>query len=94
MKDRNHEIVRHSVGEYVRGKASVNGVESFWATMKRGMSGVYHRMSPEHLHRYVCEFARRHNIGERDTVDQIRHMVAKMVGKRLIYRTLTGKEEA
>lgn len=92
MKDRRHESVKHSVGEYVRGKAHVNGVESFWATMKRGMSGVYHKMSPEHLHRYVNEFAGRHNIRDRDTHDQMTHLVANMVGKRLMYTTLTGKE--
>ena len=26
----NHETVKHSVGEYVRGKAHTNGVESYW----------------------------------------------------------------
>ena len=91
---RHHVTIKHSVGEYVRGKAHTNGIESFWATMKRGMTGVYHKMSPEHLHRYVCEFAGRHNIRDRDNIDQMHHMVANMVGKRLMYKTLTGKEVA
>ena len=38
--DRPHETVRHSVGEYVREQAHTNGLESFWAPMKRGYQGV------------------------------------------------------
>ena len=57
-----HRKVRHSVGEYVNGQAHTNGIESFWSMLKRGHKGVYHKMSPKHLHRYVDEFAGRHNI--------------------------------
>ena len=39
----NREAVAHSVGEYVRGKVHTNGVESFWATLKRAHKGVFHR---------------------------------------------------
>ena len=53
----NHESVRHSVGEYVRGKAHTNGVESFWSLLKRAHTGVFHKLSPKHLNRYVQEFA-------------------------------------
>ena len=31
-----HEIVNHSTGEYVRGNAHTQGIESFWAMLKRG----------------------------------------------------------
>ena len=65
----NHESVNHSVGEYVREKAHTNGIESFWAVLKRGYYGTYHRMSPKHLERYVTEFAGRHNVREMDTID-------------------------
>ena len=51
-----HESVRHSVGEYVREGAHTNGMESFWALLKRGYTGTYHQMSPKHLHRYDGEF--------------------------------------
>ena len=63
----NHETVRHSVGEYVRGKAHTNGVESFWSMLKRAHMGTFHKMSPKHLHQYVNEFSGRHNIREADT---------------------------
>ena len=48
----NRRTVKHSIGEYVSDQAHINGVESFWATMKRGYMGTYHRMSPAHLQRY------------------------------------------
>ena len=44
-----HTSVKHSVGEYVNGMAHTNGIESFWAMLKRGYHGTYHHMSPKHL---------------------------------------------
>ena len=81
-----HESVRHSVGEYVRDMAHTNGIESFWATLKRAHKGVYHKISPKYLQRYVDEFSGRHGIRERGTLDQMQSVVARMVGKRLSYR--------
>ena len=43
-----HHTVKHSVSEYVNGQAHTNGIESFWAMLKRGYNGVYHKMSVEH----------------------------------------------
>ena len=48
-----HETVKHSVAEYVRDQAHTNGVESFWATLKRAHKGTFHKISPKHLNRYV-----------------------------------------
>ena len=64
-----HEAVKHSVGEYVRGQAHTNGIESFWSLLKHGYIGTYHKMSPQHLGRYVGEFAGRHNQRPADTLD-------------------------
>ena len=86
----NHETVRHSVGEYVRGKAHTNGVESFWSMLKRGHMGVFHKISPKHLDRYVAEFVGRHNIREADTEDQMGMVAAGMTGKRIKYRKLVA----
>ena len=86
----NHETVRHSVSEYVNGQAHTNGIESFWAMLKRGYYGTYHWMSPKHLHRYVSEFSGRHNQRESDTIDQMVAMVRGMDGKRLKYRDLVS----
>lgn len=84
----NHEAVKHSVSEYVRGQAHTNGVESFWALMKRGYVGIYHKMSAKHLDRYVSEFERRHNVRGEDTVAQMGKLVEGMGCKRLRYRDL------
>ena len=83
-----HESVRHSTGEYVREMAHTNGVESFWSMLKRAHKGTYHKMSPKHLDRYVRQFAGKHNDREGDTIAQMQHVVAGMVGKRLMYRDL------
>ena len=63
-------------------------MESFWAMMKRGYMGTYHRMSPVHLQRYVNEFSGRHNVRSLDTVVQLRIMHQRMVGRRLRYKDL------
>ena len=83
-----HESVKHSVAEYVRGMAHTNGVESFWSMLKRAHMGTFHKISPKHLNRYVQEFAGKHNEREHDTLDIMRHVVAGLVGKRLMYKQL------
>ena len=83
-----HESVRHSVGEYVRGMAHTNGIESFWSMLKRAHKGVYHHFSVKHLQRYVDEFAGRHGVRELDTINQMEVVASRMIGKRLSYRRL------
>ena len=90
---RDHETVNHSVGEYVREQAHTNGIESFWAMLKRGYHGTYHHISPKHLHRYVAEFAGRHNIRNYDTIDMMAVVVVGMIGKRLMYRDLIADRD-
>ena len=85
-----HESVNHSVGEYVRHQAHTSGIESFWAMLKRGYYGTYHRISPKHLGRYVNEFSGRHNVREFDTIDQMASLAKGMVGKRLKYKELVN----
>jgi len=86
----NHETVNHSVGQYVEGQAHTNGIESFWALLKRGYHGTYHRMSEKHLGRYINEFAGRHNVRPLDTLDQMKLLIAGVVGKRLRYQEVVG----
>ena len=88
---RAHETVKHSTGEYVRGMAHTNGMESFWAMMKRGYTGIYHKMSVKHLPRYVAEFEGRHNDRPLDTLSQMTALVQGMFGKRLRYEDLVAE---
>ena len=83
-----HKAVKHSVSEYVKDQAHTNGIESFWATLKRGYHGTYHHVSEKHLSRYVAEFEGRHNSRPADAVDQIGSIVQGMEGKRLKYKDL------
>ena len=84
----NHEAVKHGVGEYVRGMAHTNGMESFWSMFKRAHTGTFHKLSPKHLNRYVQEFAGKHNIRDSGTLEQMRSVVARLVGRNLLYREL------
>ena len=86
-----HEAVNHSVGEYVRGQAHTNGIESFWSMLKRGYQGTFHHFSEKHLDRYVSEFAGRHNGRNADTIEMMSFAVSRMAGKRLRYDDLIGE---
>ena len=90
MANVEHHAVKHSVGEYVRDQAHTNGIESFWAMLKRGYVGTYHKMSVKHLHRYVNEFAGRANVRELDTITQRTILALGMVGKRMRWQDLTA----
>ena len=83
-----HESVNHSAGEYVRQQAHTNGIESFWSMLKRAHKGVYHKFSAKHLHRYIAEFAGRHNVRDAGTLRQMEGLAAAMRGKRLKYKWL------
>lgn len=87
---RKHDTVNHSAKEYARYEngvcISTNSVEGFFATLKRGIDGVYHHVGRHHLHRYLSEFDFRHNA--RKTTDKERAALALQGtgGKRLMYR--------
>ena len=83
-----HDTVKHSVGEYVKGMAHVNGMESFWAALRRAHKGVYHKISAKHLQRYVSDFAAKHGIRSLDTLEQLGYAASAMAGKRLTYKAL------
>ena len=87
----NRQTVKHSVGEYVNEQASTNGMESFWSMFKRGFVGVFHRMSPEHLPRYIGECEGCHNHRGENTIDQMRAVVRGSEGKRLRYADLIAE---
>ena len=87
-----HEAVNHGAGEYVRGNVTVNGIESAWAVLKRGIIGVYHHVTPKHLGRYVHEFTFRLNDANvrRHTLARLDSLIAMTVGRRLTYAGLTA----
>ena len=56
-----HEVVQHAAKQYVRGVAHVNTVESLWSTIKRGIDGVNHSVSPLYLQSYLDSYVYRYN---------------------------------
>ncbi len=87
-----HDTVNHSIGEYARGPAHTNSIESVWAVLKRGLHGVYHHASPKHLGRYVDEFTFRLNAGNvaRHTLERLDSFIDAVTGKRITYKELTA----
>ena len=91
-----HEVVNHAE-EYVRGQVHTNGLENFWSLLKRGLKGTYVAVEPFHLDRYIDEQVFRYNnrgSKEHPMDDFARFDLAlrNLVGKKLTYKELTGKE--
>lgn len=84
-----HETVRHSAGEYVRGDVHTNSAEGFFSIFKRGMRGIYQHCAEKHLHRYLAEYDFRYNHRVRLGFDDAARALAALQGaegKRLTYR--------
>jgi len=88
-----HKAVRHSVGEYVKGQAHTNGIEPFWTLLKRGHYGAFHKISREHLPRYINEFAARRNQNGLETLDTIGGTMKDGAGRPLPYKALINAEK-
>lgn len=56
-----YDIINHRSKEYVRNDVYTNTIEVFWSLLKRGIIGIYHFTSKQHLQRYVDEFVFRYN---------------------------------
>jgi transposase-like protein len=57
LSDYNHNSVNHSKGEFVFGQVHTQSVDSFFAQVKRSISGTYHQVSEKYLQAYLDEFA-------------------------------------
>ena len=86
-----HGTTNHSAGQYVDydiPEVHSNTVEGYFSIFKRGMKGVYHHCSEQHLHRYLAEFEFRYNnrvaLGCNDA-DRASAALRGVVGKRLTY---------
>jgi transposase-like protein len=92
-----HQVVDHAI-EYVRGKVHTNGMENFWSLLKRGLKGTYISVEPFHLFRYLDEQMFRYNNRKDEDgaplndFDRFDFAVRQIVGKRLTWSHLTGKE--
>jgi len=90
--DGGHGVVCHSDGEYVRGVVSTNQVESFFALLKRGVHGIFHHVSKEHLFRYCDEFSFRWSYRKVDDTERTRQAIKGADRKRLMYERMVNSD--
>lgn len=88
-----HERVMHSDGEYARGDANTNTVESYFALLKRGIVGSFHHISTQHLDKYCDEFSFRWNHRKVGDDQRTAAAIRGAEGKRLKYRQPITKED-
>ena len=85
-----HEAINHAE-KYVEGKVHTNGLENFWSLLKRMIRGTYVSIAPFHLQAYLDEEAFRFNERLRNDGGRFLHVLSGIVGRRLTWKTLTGK---
>ncbi len=85
-----HKMIDHSVA-YVRGRVHTNGLENFWALLKRALSGTYVAVAPEHLNAYLDEQCRRFNDRKMTDGDRFAKVMRMVQGRRLTYEALKGR---
>ena len=86
-----HKTVDHAE-RYVDGRVHTNGLENFWALLKRGLVGTYAGVEPFHLFRYLDERAFAFNERDRGDLGRFRALLVAATGRRLRYAELIGKE--
>jgi transposase-like protein len=90
-----HVEINHAV-EYVNGQIHTQGIENFWALLKRSLGGTYIAVEPFHLDRYIDEQAFRYNnratkYNPLTDKDRFALALSQITGRRLTYAELTGK---
>lgn len=89
----NHITVKHEEGGYIveqnGNKFHTQNIENFWSQLKRGYIGIYHYMSPKHLHRYCNEFATRYNLRNETNISRFLFVVRNADNPKVTYKLLT-----
>ena len=71
-------------------------IENYFSILKRGITGVYHHVSQQHLKRYLGEFDFRYNermaLGVNDD-ERFAKAAMGIKGKRLTYRRTREQDE-
>lgn len=75
-----HSVIQHK-SEYVRGEVHTQGIESFWAILKRGLIGTYHNVDAGYLNQYVQEFAFRANTRHITDEERFNFLLSNVEGR-------------
>jgi transposase-like protein len=87
-----HQTINHRM-RFVDGDIHTNGIESFWALLKRGIIGSYHHVSDKHLQRYVDEYCWRTNKSDTEPLDLFDVLLnAHAKAEPIAYKKLIKKE--
>lgn len=89
-----HDVIRHK-SEYVRGDVHTQGIESFWAVLKRGLVGTYHHVDAGYLNQYVQEFAFRANTRTISDEERFNYLLSRVEGRvewYVVKQSLVGPE--
>lgn len=85
-----HAVVNHSENQFKDGIFHTNSIEGAFSHFKRMIFGIYHQVSPKHLHRYCDEFSHRWNSRKVKDVDRFVNALKHTEG-RLKWKDLTAK---
>ncbi|MCM1030325.1 MAG: IS1595 family transposase [Oscillibacter sp.] len=86
-----HDFIDHSTKQYCKGEVCTNKIEGFWGLFKRGVIGIYHKISKKHLHYYVDEFVFRYNVRDWQEVERFNLAIECLAENRLKYKDLICK---
>ena len=82
-----HYVVDHEKNQYTIGDMHTNTVEGFFSHLKRGIYGIYHHVSDQHLQKYANEFALRYNTRKQSTNDRF-NLILNNITTRVRYQDL------
>jgi transposase-like protein len=88
----NHQTINHEQNQYANNICHTNTIEGFWSLLKRGVYGIYHHVSPEHLQSYVDEFTLRYNTRKQTTCNRFDLILTNVAGRKLTYKKLIDHE--
>src|SRR5437773_1918486 len=85
-----HKVIDHAE-KYVDGVVHTNGLENYWALLKRTIRGTYVSVEPFHLFRYLDEQAFRFNERSVKDADRFRQTMQRVAGRRVTFDALIGR---
>lgn len=86
-----HDVIDHET-EYVRGSVHTQGIENYWSLLKRGIIGVFHHVSQDHLPMYLSEFEYRFNRRKMADPERFAALMMQTQGRLLWYCTTPQPE--
>lgn len=83
-----HAVIDHPE-KYVDGNVHTNGIENFWAFLKRMLKGTYVSVEPFHLFRYLDEECFRFNKRTGNDLYRFLEVAKALTSRRLTFEELT-----